>query len=192
MWIFPCFWKTLVLWTPEVCIFATVSSFLLASQSTSLWIILGFQDTILFSTSLFSRFNSFFFFWSVFLSWICTALFQEIPSIRSFLPVGESFKYQSINQSSGSGRFLRVFELKSKSAGICMPVGCVPAIAYIRFGASSRKRHGNKHARPAGLRVPVRSNLRNFLVKCSTSGGFFVNFYTLFFSTTSSILLRKV
>ena len=64
--------------------------------------------------------------------------------------------------------------------------------ACIRCGASSRKRHGNRHAKPEGLRVPVRPNLRKFLVKCSTSGGFFVNFYTLFFSTTSSVLLRKV
>ena len=68
----------------------------------------------------------------------------------------------------------------------------VPTTACIRCGASSRKRHGNRHAKPAGLRVPVRPNLRKFLVKCSTSGSFFVNFYTLFFSTTSSVLLRKV
>ena len=68
----------------------------------------------------------------------------------------------------------------------------VPTTACIRCGASSRKRHGNRHAKPAGLRVPVHPNLRKFLVKCSTSGGFFVNFYTLFFSTTSSVLLRKV
>ena len=48
----------------------------------------------------------------------------------------------------------------------------VPTTACIRCGASSRKRHGNRHAKPAGLRVPVRPNLRKFLVKCSTSGAF--------------------
>ena len=93
---FPCFWKRLCYWTPEVYIFATVSSFLLSINKSL-------------NNARFSRHHTFpqslpfpvstrSFLWSVFLSCICTTLFQEIPSIRSFLPVGESFKYyQSID-----------------------------------------------------------------------------------------------
>ena len=145
-----------------------------------------------FSTSHFSRFNSFFlwsFLFPVFgLHWFRRPLDQVI------FTCWVSFRL-IINQFIWIWSFLRVFELKSmsmksKSGGL----GSHDRVRTrsIRCGASSRKRHGNRHAKPAGLRVPVRPNLRKFLVKCSTSGGFFVNFYTLFFSTTSSILLRKV
>ena len=140
-----------------------------------------------FSTSHFSRFNSFFslifFFLSVFvLHWL------DQDQVINFPPVGVSFRL-IINQFIWIWLFLTSFR-----AEVCeeQEWRVVPTTACIRCGASSRKRHGNKHAKPAGLRVPVRPNLRKFLVKCSTSGGFFVNFYTLFFSTTSSVLLRKV
>ena len=143
-----------------------------------------------FSTSHFSRFNSFFSLIFFFFFCTCTALVQD--QVINFLPAGVSFRL-IINQFIWIWLFLTSFR-----AEVCEEqewrVGFtyVPTTACIHCGASSRKRHGNRHAKPAGLRVPVRPNLRKFLVKCSTSGGFFVNFYTLFFSTTSSVLLRKV
>ena len=143
-----------------------------------------------FSTSHFSRFSSFFSLIFFFSFCICTALVQD--QVINFLPVGVSFRL-IINQFIWIWLFLTSFR-----AEVCeeqewrVGLTYVPMTACIRCGASSRKRHGNRHAKPAGLRVPVRPNLRKFLVKCSTSGGFFVNFYTLFFSTTSSVLLRKV
>ena len=144
-----------------------------------------------FSTSHFSRFNSFFSLIFCFSFCVCTALVQD--QVINFLPVGVFFRL-IINQFTWIWLFLTTFpaevcEEQEWRVGFPRP----RAYACIRCGASSRKRHGNRHAKPAGLRVPVRPNLRlEFLVKCSTSGGFFVNFYTLFFSTTSSILLRKV
>ena len=142
-----------------------------------------------FSTSHFSRFNSFF---SLIFFFFCfyTALVQD--QVINFLPVGVSFRL-IINQFIWIWLFLTSFraevcEEQEWRVGFPRP----RAYACIRCSASSRKRHGNRHAKPAGLRVPVRPNLRKFLVRCSTSGGFFVNFYTLFFSTTSSVLLRKV
>ena len=154
---------------------------------------LNFHDTRLFFDVSFSRFNSFFSL--IFFFCICTALVED--QVISFLPVdvsvGVSFRL-IINQF-----IYRIWLfLTSFRAEVCEEqewwVGFPRPRAYacMRCGASSRKRHGNRHAKPAGLRVPVRPNLRKFLVKCSTSGGFFVNFYTLFFSTTSSVLLRKV
>ena len=103
---------------------------------------------------------------------------------------------QSINQFIWIWSFLptpsfRAEEQECRHAGGLGSHDCVSTRGYATC-ASSRKRHGNGHAKPAGLRVPVRPNVRKFLVKCSTSGRFFVKFNTLFFSTTSSILLRKV
>ena len=152
---------------------------------------LNFHDTRLFlkvSFFLFQLILSLIFFFFFFC--ICTALVQD--QVINFLPVGISFRL-IINQFIWIWLFLKSFQ-----AEVCEEqewrVGFPRPRAYtcIRCGASSRKRHGNRHAKPAGLRVPVRLNLRKFLVKWSTSGGFFVNFYTLFFSTTSSVLLRKV
>ena len=187
MLIFPCFWKTRVLWTPEVCIFATVSSFLLSINKSL-------------NNSRFSRHHTFSrrltfpvstrsFLWSVFLSWSCTALFQEIPSIRSFLPLGESFKYQSINHLD----LVVSYEFSSWRAR-------VPAYAWVAFPRSRTYAlvlcQGNVMETDTpnrwGYECQSARTFWKFLVKCSTSGGFFVNFYKLFFSTTSSILLRKV
>ena len=151
---------------------------------------LNFHDTRLFLDVSFFPLQLILFF-DLFLSFcICTALVQD--QVINFLPVGVSFRL-IINQFIWIWLFLTSFR-----AEVCeeqewrVGLTYVPTTACIRCGASSRKRHGNRHAKPAGLRVPVRPNLRKFLVKCSTSGGFFVNFYTLFFSTTSSVLLRKV
>ena len=142
-----------------------------------------------FSTSHFSRFNSFFSLIFFFFFCICTALVQD--QVINFLPVGVFFRL--IINSSGSGCFLRVFQLKSvksKSGGL----GSHDRVRTRAYAVVLRQGNVMETDTPnrRGLRVPVRPNLRKFLVKCSTSGGFFVNFYTLFFSTTSSILLRKV
>ena len=121
-----------------------------------------------FSTSHFSRFNSFFSLIFFFSFCICTALVQD--QVINFLPVGVSFSL-IINQFIWIWLFLTSFR-----AEVCEEqewrVTGVPTTACLRCGASSRKRHGNRHAKPAGLRVPVRPNLRKFLVKCSTSGAF--------------------
>ena len=152
---------------------------------------LNFHDTRLFLDVSFFPLQLILFFDLFFFSFcICTALVQD--QVINFLPVGVSFRL-IINQFIWIWLFPTSFR-----AEVCeeqewrVGLTYVPTTACIRCGASSRKRHGNRHAKPAGLRVPVRPNLRKFLVKCSTSGGFFVNFYTLFFSTTSSVLLRKV
>ena len=152
---------------------------------------LNFHNTRLFLDVSFFPLQLILFFDLFFLSFcICTAFVQD--QVINFLPVGLSFRL-IINQSIWIWLFLTSFR-----AEVCeeqewrVGLTYVPTTACIRCGASSRKRHGNRHAKSAGLRVPVRPNLRKFLVKCSTSGGFFVNFYTLFFSTTSSVLLKKV
>ena len=147
---------------------------------------LNFHDTRLFLDVSFFPLQLILFL-SFFSFCICTALVQD--QVINFLPVGVSFRL-IINQFIWIWLFLTSFraEVCEEQVGFPRP----RAYACIRCGASSRKRHGNRHAKPAELRVPVRPNLRKFLVKCSTSGGFFVNFYTLFFSTTSSVSLRKV
>ena len=141
---------------------------------------LNFHDTRLFLDVSFFPLQLILFFFFFFSFCICTALVQD--QVINFLPVGVSFRL-IINQFIWIWLFLTSFR-----AEVCEE----QEWGNVRSGASSRKRHGNRHAKPAGLRVPVRPNLRKFLGKCSTSGDFFVNFYTLFFSTTSSVLLRKV
>ena len=152
---------------------------------------LGFQDTRLFLNISFSPVSTHSFF-DIF-SCICTALFQETPSIRSFYLLGNPLHI--INKSIHLD-LVDSYEFSSWRARVPHASSLGPddrvCTARMLYGALSRKRHGNRHAKPAELRVPVHPNLRKYLVKCSTSGGFFVNFYTLFFSTTSSILLRKV
>ena len=159
-----------------------------SSQSISLWIILGFQDTILFLDVSLFQFNSFLslicFFFLVFV----LHCFRRSPRSGHFYLLGNPLNInQSINHLD------LVVSNESSSWRARVPAYACRRVAFPRSRAYALVlRHGNRHAKPAGLRVPVRSNLRKFLVKCSTSGGFFVNFYTLFFSTTSSILLRKV
>ena len=147
---------------------------------------LNFHDTRLFLDVSFFPLQLILFYLFFFFC-ICTALVQD--QVINFLPVGVSFR-MIINQFIWIWLFLTSLraEVCEEQVGFPRP----RAYACILCGASSRKRPGNRHAKPAGLRVPVRPNLRKFLVKCSTSGGFFVNFYTLFSSTTSSVLLRKV
>ena len=195
MWIFPCFWKTLVLLNARSLYIHDLQLYRVSSsraQSTSLWIILGFSRHHTFSRRLTFPVSTHYFLWSVFFLVFVLHCFRRSPRSGFFYLLGNPL---SINQSINHLDLVVSYKFWAEEQE-CRHMHAVPTIpgtiACIRFGASSRKRHGNRHAKPAGLRVPVRSNLRKFLVKCSTSVGFFVNFYTLFFSTTSSILLRKV
>ena len=159
---------------------------------------LNLQDTRL-SQDVSSPFQLILFF-DLFFPCICTALFQETPTIRSFLPVGESFKNnQSINL------FIWIWSFHptpSFRAPECRNVGglhlgsgisrlrkyaCIYAMV-LRQGNVMETGTPNRR----GYECQSGRTFRKFLVKCSSSGSFFVNFYTLFFSTTSSILLRNV
>ena len=147
---------------------------------------LNFHDTRLFLNVSFFPLQLILFFDLFFSFCICTALVQD--QVINFLPVGVSFRL-IINQFIWIWLFrAEVCEEQEWRVGLTH----VPTTACMQTLWCFVKETSWKQTRQTGGATSASPNLRKFLVKCSTSGGFFVNFYTLFFSTTSSVLLRKV
>ena len=159
--------KRLRYWTPEVYVFATVSVELPPLSINKSLNNAQFSWHQTFSRRLIFPVSTHSFLWSFFFFCICTALVQD--QVINFLPVGISFRL-IINQFIWIRLFLTSFRAEvCEEPAAARVAGWVPTTAcvrvHIRCGGSSRKRHGNRHAKPAGLRVPVRPNLRKFLVK---------------------------
>ena len=153
---------------------------------------LDFDDTRLFLDVSFFPFQLILFFDLFFFLYLFLCIGSGDPSIRSFLPVGVSFRL-IINRFIWIWSFLTSFravvcEEQEWRVGFPRP----RAYAWHTLWCFVKETPWKQTRQTGGATSAVRPNLRKFLVKCSTSGGFFVKFYTLFFSTTSSVLLRKV